>query len=61
MTTASRFESGNMRLIQRLIQQKQAEAALRESEEKLRLFIQRAPVSVAILDRKMHYITASQR
>lgn len=42
-------------------ERQQAVVVLRESEEKLRLFIQQAPVSVAMLDKNMHYVTASQR
>jgi PAS domain S-box-containing protein len=40
---------------------KQAEEALQESEQKLRLFVKYAPVSVAMFDRNMHYLAASQR
>lgn len=40
---------------------KHMEMALRESEEKLRLLIKYAPASIAMFDRDMHYISASQR
>ncbi|VXD13239.1 Multi-sensor hybrid histidine kinase (fragment) [Planktothrix paucivesiculata PCC 9631] len=40
---------------------KQAEIARREEQEKLRLFIKYAPVCVAMFDRQMCYLAASQR
>lgn len=42
-------------------QAKRAEEALRESEEKLRLIIEHAPLAVAMLDREMNYLVTSQR
>ncbi len=42
-------------------ERKQAELALQESEEKLRLLIKHSPVSLAMFDREMRYIMASQR
>lgn len=44
-----------------LRERKLAEIALQENEHKLQLFIKYAPASIAMFDRKMCYVAASQR
>jgi PAS domain-containing protein len=56
------FETGQARgLAQEIAGRKRAEDALRESEERMRFFIENAPASIAMFDRDMRYMAVSRR
>ena len=44
-----------------ITRRRQAEDALRTNEERMRLFLEHAPVSVAVFDREMKFLLASRR
>lgn len=44
-----------------ITERKQADAALRENKELLQLFVDHAPVAIAMFDREMRYLSASRR
>ncbi len=55
----SRLSFSNIKLARSLAERDTLMASLRESEERLQLFIEHAPAALAMFDREMRYLSVS--
>ncbi len=58
---ATAFNKMSVDLQSRESERRAAEQALRESEQRLRIFVEHAPAAIAMFDREMCYLSASRR
>jgi PAS domain S-box-containing protein len=54
-------QSGELIVIRDITERKHAEESIKKSQTQRRLFIQQAPISIAMFDREMNYLVASDR